>query len=268
MIAEQAKPLELEAAANDEPGLLRQSWTSAWAAVQFLTRLPTPTLAWQQTTLSHALIFFPAVGLSLGAAAGGVSLLLRPHLPGGIVALLTVLFLILVTGGLHEDGLADCADAFGSHHGKERTLAILHDSRIGTYGALALILSIGSRILLLAALPSDRILPVLVAAVTLSRWSILPLSLLPPANPGTGQGATIAGRTSPLVFLLGTAFAMAVVGGALRVEAIPMVLGAATIVLLSAGFYRRRIGGTTGDCFGATVQLVELAVLLVGVWTR
>jgi adenosylcobinamide-GDP ribazoletransferase len=268
MIADQIEVLGSQPAARARRGLAQQGWTSLWAAVQFLTQIPTPTLAWDEATLVRALAFFPGVGLALGAAAGGINLLLLPHLPRSITALLTVALLVLVTGGLHEDGLADCADAFGSRHTKERTLAILHDSRIGAYGALALILSVGARILLIAALPAGRILPVLIAAVTLSRWSILPLAFLPSASPGSGQGTSIAGRISALIFTVGTAFAMAVTGCALRLEAIPTIFAASLVVSLSAAFYRRRIGGVTGDCFGATVQMVEIAVLLCGVWTR
>jgi adenosylcobinamide-GDP ribazoletransferase len=241
-------------------------WHALLAAIQFLTRIPVPSIHYTTRTLADALPYFPLVGLALGALAGGLNTLLVAHLSRTLAALFVVMATILITGALHEDGLADCADAFGSRHSRQRTLEILHDSRIGTYGAVALTLSLAARVLLIAALPLGRVMPMLIAASVLSRWSSLPLTLLPPARPDGGQGMKVAQRTSHPGLIIATIFALAIVIYSLRVAAIAPVLAACITTALSAWFYYRRIGGTTGDCFGATNQLVEIAVLTCGAW--
>ncbi len=103
-----------------------------------------------------------------------------------------LLYLVLITGCLHEDGLADVADSLGGWNPEQR-LAILHDSHIGSYGAAALVLSLLSRAVLLAGLPLEHFTAYLVSAHVLCRWSTLPLSYyLPPARDSEGQGARIA----------------------------------------------------------------------------
>jgi adenosylcobinamide-GDP ribazoletransferase len=254
-----------KAAPASAPGT-RTILNAWWAAVQFLTRIPTPCIAWTEDTLARSVVFFPVVGLLLGAAAAGLDRLLTPHLPALLTALLTVGFCIAATGALHEDGLADCADAFGSQHSLERTLAILKDSRIGVYGAVALVVSLAARVLLIAAIPQARILPCLVVATTLSRWAILPLTRLPSANPGAGSGSAIAQRTSRTVHITGFFLMLLIAAFCLHRAAIVSVLAASLVVLACGAFFKQRLGGTTGDCFGATVQLVEIAVLFCGAW--
>ena len=236
------------------------------AAIQFLTRIPTPSFPFTQSTLPAALAFFPWVGLALGALAALTDTRLLRHLPPVAAALGTVAVLILITGALHEDGLADCADAFGSHHPRARTLDILRDSRIGTFGALALILSIAARVTLITALPAPRIFPTLLAAHALARWSSLPLTLLPPARADSGQGVKVAQQTPRSILVLGTLSALAITLAALRQAALPAIAATLAVTTLTALFYRRRLQGITGDCFGATNQLVEIAILTCGAW--
>jgi adenosylcobinamide-GDP ribazoletransferase len=239
------------------------------AAFQFLTRLPMGWLPYRPDALSRSAAYFPLVGLAVGAASAGIYWALAPHLPAQLAALAVVLFTVLVTGGLHEDGLADTADAFGGGHGKEKILAILRDSRIGSYGALAIVFSVVGRTLLLAALPAAGALKYIVAAEVLSRWTVLPLgAALPAARENEGQGARLARHISAASVALGTLLACGIVGFALR-TAVWMPLAAACAVVLCFGLYcKRRIGGVTGDCFGAAIQLTSIAVYLCGVWHR
>jgi adenosylcobinamide-GDP ribazoletransferase len=178
-----------------------------------------------------------------------------------------LLYLVLITGCLHEDGLADVADSLGGWNPEQR-LAILRDSRIGTYGAAALVFSLLSRAVLLAGLPLEHLTAYLISAHVLCRWSTLPLSYyLPPARDSEGQGARIASLTSASSLIIGSVFTIVTVIVALRRAAIAPVLSAMAIPLLSSFFYMRKFGGVTGDCFGATNQLTEIAVYLCGVWT-
>jgi adenosylcobinamide-GDP ribazoletransferase len=241
-------------------------WNALLAAVQFLTRIPVPAISYTDRTLADAMIYFPLIGLAIGATAGFLHRLLVQHLTRPLAALVVVSVTVLITGALHEDGLADCADAFGSYHPRERTLEILRDSRIGSYGAIALALSLAARILLMAALPLDRVMPILISAYILSRWSSLPLTLLPAARTDSGQGVKVAQRTPHISLILASVFSLAVVGYLLRIAAIAPISAACLVTALTSVFYFRRIGGVTGDCFGATNQLVEIAVLGCGAW--
>ncbi|MGC9158729.1 MAG: adenosylcobinamide-GDP ribazoletransferase [Terracidiphilus sp.] len=237
------------------------------AAFQFLTRLPLNWLPYRPDALSRAARFFPLVGLALGAADAGIYLALAPHLSLAFIALLIVLFSTLITGGLHEDGLADVADGLGGGWNKEKALAIMKDSRVGSYGALAIVFSVVGRMLLLAHLPAADFVSYAISAEVLCRWTVLPLGrALPGAGEQAGQGARLARRISVPSLLIGTLFALVIVGSLLRWSMWKPVVAAAAVTLLSGLYYKKRIGGITGDCFGATIQLALVAVYLCGVW--
>jgi adenosylcobinamide-GDP ribazoletransferase len=207
------------------------------------------------------------VGLAVGAAEAGLYRLLSTHLPIAVVALLIVLFSTLMTGGLHEDGLADAADAFGGGWDRQQVLAIMKDSRIGSFGALALVFSIGGRILLLASLPAAAFMQYVICAEILCRWVMLPLgAALSGAGQQGSQGARVARQVSGVSLAVGTLIALGTVGFLLRLSAVWPIAAASAVALFSGLYYKHRIGGITGDCFGATGQVTLLAVYLCGVW--
>ena len=237
------------------------------AAFQFLTRLPFKGLAYDTSGLSRSAKFFPLVGLAMGVLGSVVYLSLVRHLPAAIASLLSLAFLVLATGGLHEDGLADVADAFGGGWSREQILVILKDSRIGTFGALAIVFSVGVRLLLLANLPLPRFAAYVISGQVLCRWTALPLGcMLPAAGASSGQGARLARQISAGSLAVGTFITLAIVVCALRRAMWAPILSTLIVTLLSGLYYWRRIGGVTGDCFGATNQLAEIAVYLCGVW--
>ena len=242
------------------------------AAVQFLTRIPIPHLAYDPDSLSRSVKFFPVVGLLIGSVAALVHLLITPHLPRLVTALLVIVFLVAITGCLHEDGVADAADGFGGGSNREQILSILKDSRIGSYGGVALTLSLLARILLLASLPLNQISHYLIVANVLCRWTTLPLSYyLAPARSqqdvaGIGQGARIASLTTRGTLLIGSFFTVAICIWLLRTHAAAAIVATILVTLLSGLYYQRKIGGVTGDCFGATNQLAEITVYLTGAW--
>lgn len=238
-------------------------------AVQFMTRVPIRSKGLDPARLSQASVWFPAVGLLVGGVAALAYLLLAPHFARTLAALFTVLVMVMITGGMHEDGLADCADAFGGGWTREDKLRIMKDSRIGSFGALALILSIAGRVLLLANMPAGAVVGYLISAQVLARCTPLPLSaLLKPARELEGQGRRVAGATSWLTVALGTAMAIALTVLILRASAWQPILAIAIVTAASALYYRRHLGGITGDCMGATIQLSEIAVYLCGAWIR
>jgi adenosylcobinamide-GDP ribazoletransferase len=251
---------------------IRRLWFDLLTAVQFLTRLPVPSGPYEHVSLARAVKFFPIVGLLIGSGSLLLYSLLVPHLPLTIVALVVVVYLVASTGCLHEDGLADSVDGFGGGWERERVLAIMRDSHIGTYGAAALALSLLARVLLIAALPRVQVAGYLMVAPALSRWTTLPLSFfLAPARERSedyvdGQGARIARLTSLGSLIIGSLFAFVIAFGLLRNRALVPVSVSMGVTLVTALYYKHRIGGITGDCFGATNQLAEIAVFLCGVW--
>ena len=251
--------------------LARRSASDFLSAIQFLTRIPVPSLKYDPDSLLRAVTFFPAVGLLIGSAAALLHLLLSPHFSRLVTALLIVIFLVVITGCFHEDGLADVADGFGGGLNREQVLMILRDSRIGSYGGAALSLSLLARVLLLASLPLADVSRYLIAAHVLCRWTTLGLSYcLPPArnsdNAEAGLGVRIARLTSRKALVVGSLFTVVVTIFLLRSRAAATLLATALVTVLSGLYYRRRIQGVTGDCFGATNQLAEIAVYLTGAW--
>ena len=236
-------------------------------AFQFLTRLPLRPLPYDANALSRSAKFFPLVGAVIGVLGAVVYLWLVRHLPAAVAALLTLAFFFLVTGGLHEDGLADVADAFGGGWNREQVLAILKDSRIGTFGTLAVLVSVGLRVLLLANLPLNRFASYVISGHVLCRWTALPLGYaLPSARPSCGQGARIARQISVGSLATGSVLTVIIVAYLLRWSLWSAITSTLVVTIASGCYYWRRIGGVTGDCFGATNQLAEIAVYLCGVW--
>jgi adenosylcobinamide-GDP ribazoletransferase len=240
------------------------------AAFQFLTRLPMPQVAFDERSLARSVKFFPVVGLVVGAGAAALHWALIPHLTPAVTAWIVVLYLVLITGCFHEDALADVADSFGAWT-RERRLEIMRDSRIGSFGATALVLSIAGRLLLLHSLPRERFAAYVIVAQVLCRWSTLPLSHFLPAARTTpdqeaGQGARIARLTSPYSLLFGSLFSIVVTVLALHRAALAPLIVVSLLTAASGFLFLRRLGGVTGDCFGATNQITEIAVYLCGVW--
>lgn len=238
-------------------------------AMQFMTRVPMPAKGLDPARLNRASAWFPAVGLVVGGLAAALYSLVVAHLGRPLAALMAVLLMVVVTGGLHEDGLADCADAFGGGWTREDRRRILKDSRIGTFGAIALILSLGARILLLATMPAGSVVRYIISAQVLARWTPLPLSaILQPARGPEGLGGRIAGGIPWSTLALGSILALVSVGYFLRLFAWQPIVAVVLITTLSGAYYRKQLGGVTGDCMGATIQLSEIAVYLCGAWMR
>jgi cobalamin 5''-phosphate synthase/cobalamin synthase len=238
----------------------------------FLSRLPVPARFFEghDGSVSRAVRAFPAAGVVIAAVPALVLALLLQLDAGPLLsALIALALLTILTGALHEDGLADAADGFGGGRDREHALSIMKDSRTGSYGVIALILSLALRATALAALAErEAALPALglMAAAAVSRGLMVwHWALLPPARTnGVAVGAgrpTAAART----FALASAALLALL---LLLPTTPLfpVLVAGTLAALAAlGVTRlatRRIGGHTGDTIGATQQTGEIVFLV------
>ena len=248
-----------------------RAWTDDLAAaLRLLTRLPVPRHLPADPDWSRAGRAYPLVGLLIGSI-GALAFALAGFLglPAVLCALLALAATIAVSGALHEDGLADVADGFGGGGDRDRKLAIMRDSRIGTYGVLALLLSAGLRAAALAALGAPALgAPALVAAAlpavhALAR-ALLPAVMLglPLARRDGLAAATGKPRARDVLAALG-----------LGIGAVWLLWGPGTALLLfavaaalAAGLSwlaRRQVGGYTGDLLGAVEQAVETVLLLI-----
>lgn len=242
--------------------------------LRFFSRLPLPATARERDRgaggLASAMPMAPVAGLLLGLLAAIVlriasALGLPPFLAAGVA----LTGLVALTGALHEDALADCADGFGGGRTRERKLAIMRDSAVGAFGAAAIVLALLLRCAAIAAADAEgRGVAALVVAAVLSRAAcFVPLALLPPARrDGLGAGATGVDPsrlvvTSMVAVALAVVFALAAGAGSAR--AATASLAAATAALAITALARRQIGGQTGDVAGAAQQVAEIAVLLV-----
>jgi adenosylcobinamide-GDP ribazoletransferase len=234
-------------------------------ALQFLTRLPVQAPAASgMAGVARAAWAFPLVGLVVGLA-GAIAFTLagRAGLPPAIAAILALAATILVTGALHEDGLADLFDALGGHAGRARALEIMRDSRIGTYGTLALLVGLSLRATALATLAQPwAVGTALVVAGCVSRaFMALLMAVQHPARSnglGAAAGRVTTGRAI-LACLLGAASLLACPS---PVSAFAVLAASVAAFLLVERWTRRRLGGFTGDTVGATQQLCETACLL------
>jgi adenosylcobinamide-GDP ribazoletransferase len=233
-------------------------------AFGLLTRLPLPRGATASST-GASVWAWPLVGLVIGAiGAAAYALAWHGGLFSWLAGLAAVIAMVVATGGFHEDGLADTADGIGGGAAPEQRLLIMKDSRIGSFGALALIASVGLRAGALAQLAEPRlVLRALIVAAVLGRAAMPGVVLLSsPARPG-GLGAALGTLRSTRV-AIGWAIAVLL---CLLLERPHAMLEAtfATVVVAAAmaALGARNLGGYTGDTLGATEQLAECAVLLV-----
>jgi cobalamin 5'-phosphate synthase/cobalamin synthase len=237
-------------------------------ATAFLTRVPVPVTA-GAVDVGGAVRWFPLVGGALGGAAALIAWAMTEALgfPASLSATLVVGLGAWVTGAIHLDGLADMADGFGGGQSREDVLRIMRDPVIGSYGTTALVIVIGMKVTALVTLLDRGVaLPFLIAAPAISRWTISALAAwLPYARTEGGLGKAVTHERDTIGLVVATVVTALIAIGALCVDALIVWAFAALTAVWIARTARRRIGGVTGDVFGATVELTETSVLLCGV---
>lgn len=256
--------------------LIKHEWILLLVAVQFLTRLPVPPFKhynpqWLHQSSRH----FPAVGLLVGLLCAGVfwlgSLLFTPL----VAAVLSTAFGIKLTGAFHEDGLADSCDGLGGGLTRERTLTIMKDSRLGTYGVLGLVSALLLKISLLASMPIPIAVIALIIGHTASRLLCISLlSLLPyggeiehaKAKPMAQQLTPIQGLYSSGWLILAIILVALIFPNTMQQIGLAQWLLAMILALIATDYMRRllrrRLDGYTGDGLGATQQLSEIAIYI------
>ena len=232
-------------------------------AIRFFTRLPLPGQhGHSSASLVRAMLYFPAAGLVVGACAALAYALAALFWPKTLAVLAAIALAVYLTGALHEDGWCDMVDGLGGGASRERALEIMRDSSVGSYGALALIVLLFGRFFALLEIDAALVAPALVAGHAVSRWcSTAVMAGLDYARP-QGKASPFAHRLKLVDLILAALPALLPCLWLPRASLFAGLLLAALATLWLARLYRRRLGGYTGDCLGATQQAAELAFYL------
>ena len=234
-----------------------------------MTRIPISGLPHEPRALARAAKYFPVVGLAIGLVAVAIQRVLITRVQNQVLALVIVIYLVMIAGALHEDGFADAADGFGGGWTKEKILTIMRDSRIGSFGAIAVTFSLLSRFILISNTSPARLPGFLVASSVLCRWTALPLGFwLPYAREDQGSGGAVAGRMPLSSLLWGTGFAVVSLAATLGLGSLLPWLITLVVTAASGLYFKRHIQGITGDCFGAANQITEIAIYFYGALLR
>jgi adenosylcobinamide-GDP ribazoletransferase len=232
----------------------------AW---NFLTRLPLgPKTEMASQELGPAMAFFPLVGLAMAIFPCVFILFFYPFVSGFLGSVIVIFIFVLLSGGLHLDGLADTVDGLAGGKDRSEILSIMRDSRIGSMGVLALILLILFKVTLLNEIwvkeSRRELLEAIILFPMLGRWSLVSAAWLSPyAREEEGIGEAFAGKVRLKEWLLSTAFTAALTFFIFKYYAILFLLVVFLTAMLLIKYSRRRLAGVTGDVLGAINELVE-----------
>ena len=233
-------------------------------AIQYFTRLPVPRwVGYSERQLNDASRYFPLVGILVGLFTAVVFVLTLRVFPQPIAVLLAMLSGILLTGGFHEDGLTDTCDGFGGGQDRPQILAIMKDSRVGSYGVLGLVFALLLKFSALAMLPAAQFVAISAAAHAFSRFMAVSLIYTQRyvRDDDSARAKPAAQNLSHAAFACAALFALLPLvwlgaGGG-------MAAGVAIALrIVVAQYFYRRIGGYTGDCLGAVQQITEVGFYL------
>ena len=249
---------------------MKYQWQLFLLALGFFSRLPVPhDTPYSEERMNRAGRYFSTVGILLGSLCASVYVLLNWVLPAEVALVLMMVFSLLLTGAFHEDGLTDMADGIGGGMTVERRLTIMKDSRIGTYGASALIMALLGKWVFLSELinqtTASDLFMIIVAAYAFSRAIAASLIYDMPyvSDPDTSKSKPLANKQthSETLFLIGVGLIPSLWFG-LEWSFVLLVSGFIVRTLLKRWLIKR-IGGFTGDCLGAAQQLVEISTYLL-----
>jgi adenosylcobinamide-GDP ribazoletransferase len=261
---------------------MKKQWRYFLLALGFFTRIPVPSFVdFQESDLNHSAKYFPLIGIIVGVVGAGIFVLSAQFFPQNIAVLISMASTIYLTGAFHEDGLADSTDGLGGGWQREQILTIMQDSRLGTYGAVALLLMLFTKFQLLNSLNSFLVPFALVAGHALSRlaavYVMATLSYTKPAGKAKPLATAIDFKDLMVATVFGLLPFLLVVGlllvnnHSLEIS-VKFMLMTLLPVLLSWLWWRQKIhkwlGGYTGDTLGAMQQITELTFYLgVVIWS-
>ena len=245
--------------------MIRRELEYFFGAIRFFTRLPVPGWVGHSVeALNHSARYFPAVGLLVGGIGALVYLGAALLWPQPVAVLLSMAATIYATGAFHEDGLSDTADGLGGGWEKARILEIMKDSRVGSYGVVALGLALLGKFVLLSSMEPALVPFALLAGHAISRFCATVLLAIMDyvRDDQLSKAKPLATRLSGGAMLLALSFVIAPLAALPLFKALVGVTLAALATLWLARKFQRWLGGYTGDCLGATQQLAEIAFYL------
>jgi adenosylcobinamide-GDP ribazoletransferase len=230
-------------------------------ALGFLTRLPAGRRVIREEDLARSTVFFPLVGLALGLSMAALAAIGSARLPSRMVAVGLVAMLAVLTGGLHLDGLADVFDGLGGGgHDRDRMLSIMQDSRIGAHGSAAVALLLIAKCFAVAGAVEHRDLALLIGFPMVARWAVVPLIVFFPTARRGGLGGVFNRHASGVDVAYATLLAGATLACIGTRLALPGIFALAVAVAFGL-LIQWRLGGLTGDVYGAAIELSEVAFL-------
>ncbi|HYO27319.1 MAG TPA: adenosylcobinamide-GDP ribazoletransferase [Azonexus sp.] len=245
--------------------MIRRELEYFFGALRFFTRLPVPVwVGHSAEALDRSARYFPAVGLVIGGIGALVFLGASLFWPQAVAVLLSMAATIYATGAFHEDGLADMVDGLGGGWDKLRILEIMKDSRVGSYGVVALVLALLGKFVLLVALDATLVPFALLAGHALSRFcsTVLLATMDYVREDLLAKAKPLATRLSGGEMLVALGFVIAVLALLPLEKAVAGCALATLATFWLAGKFKRWLGGYTGDCLGATQQVSEIAFYL------
>ena len=240
-------------------------------ALQFLTRIRLVSASeYDEEMFGRSVRFFPLVGMVAGSLLLLAVYLSAGWMPGTVRSTLLVSLCIFITGGLHCDGLMDTADGLLSGRSRERMLEIMKDSRVGAFGVVAMILLVLWKWALIHDMPDSLLAPALIAMMGFGRFGMVLAILRFPYARAEGMGKAFslyAGRRALLIAVVTVVAVLALFlkffGPMVAGSALAAVVAASLFSLLFGGWLTGKLGGLTGDMYGAATELAEVVVLLV-----
>lgn len=230
-------------------------------ALQFLTRLPINIpIDFNEENIRKSTFYYPVVGIILGSLSSIPYYFLSPY-NKNIGSFLTIIVMIILTGGLHLDGLSDTADGFFSNKDKEKTLEIMKDSRVGAFGVLSLILIILFKYILISNMETNLPIALILSMANGRLMVLLQIGFKKVARPG-GLGDMLH-SSKPRNYILTSSILYIILNLFINIKYIIPLIGSFIIAEIISIYTYKKIGGFTGDVYGATIEITEATSLLI-----
>lgn len=232
-------------------------------ALSFLTIVPVRIDSANESDVAASMAWFPLIGLLIGTALAIEDRALAWLFSFTIRSALLVLSMAVLTGAVHLDGLADAADALGAGHDRARALVILRDSRVGAFGALALFFALALEVISLASVTGMRRLALLLLAPMLARWAMVAVSYKIDYLRSAGAGSSMLGRNGGRNLAVASVIAILAMIPFFSRKVIAAYGAVLIATIILRWFYRRWLGGITGDLIGACGEIVEVLAMMI-----
>lgn len=232
------------------------------AALQFLTIIPV-RYRFGADQIGRSTVYFPVVGIVIGAILAVLHYLLGLVLPPSVVNVLLVATMVLLSGGLHLDGLVDTCDGIAGHGTPEERWQVMHDSRAGGFGVIGAALLLLVKFVSLNSVPQNLMMFTLLIAPVISRWTMIYAIFAYPYARPSGLGKAFKQATGRWQFLLATVITLALAAGLFRLAGLAILFIVWLLVLATAFYLKRKFAGLTGDTYGAINEVAESGVFIM-----